>query len=487
MGSHFDVSQFDQRIRDILLVADLHSVSSKSVRLQLESDFGLSLGPWKRDLDDRIITILNSIQGETQEDHVKEETAANHHQQQSSSTRYPNHHQQPLPPSSSQALYPSIVASSEPSFQSTPTKRKAAPAGNKNKKIKSEDFVASSDDESAEFTGGDEELARRLQESENGRTRQTRSGGAPPRKGPARKKPASSSTEPKKATGINKPLVLSPALSEFLGGIELLARPEVVKRLWDYFKANDLQDPKDKRYIIVDESLQPIFGVNRKRVHMFTLNKLLTKHMIKPEDMAGGFGDVDELEEDENEDGTPVPRSSSSRSTPKKKEKRAPSTRTPSKNNPFNRPNALSPQLAAVLGGQTTLSRPQVVKQLWAYIKERGLQDPADGRMIICDQPLKDVFGVERVSGFKMNTYLSAHLTRLSDDDVSSQVTDEGVDEAIDDAEGGADDDEEEQPGDDEEYENPTPTPRPDINGHHPKQEEQAKDEYAEFHRLLGI
>jgi upstream activation factor subunit UAF30 len=44
-----------------------------------------------------------------------------------------------------------------------------------------------------------------------------------------------------------------------------MSRPEVVKKIWDYVKANGLQDPNDKRYILCDDSLRPVFG---EKVHM---------------------------------------------------------------------------------------------------------------------------------------------------------------------------------------------------------------------------
>ncbi|EON96528.1 putative swib mdm2 domain protein [Phaeoacremonium minimum UCRPA7] len=52
-----------------------------------------------------------------------------------------------------------------------------------------------------------------------------------------------------------------------------LSRPQVVKRLWEHIKANELQDPSDKRQIRCDEKMQAIF--KQARVDMFQMNKLL--------------------------------------------------------------------------------------------------------------------------------------------------------------------------------------------------------------------
>ncbi|RFU25530.1 hypothetical protein B7463_g10813, partial [Scytalidium lignicola] len=55
----------------------------------------------------------------------------------------------------------------------------------------------------------------------------------------------------------------------------------------------------------------------------------------------------------------------------------------------FHKKYNLSAPLAELVG-ESTLSRPQVVKKIWEYIKERDLQDPADKRQIICDHKMQD-------------------------------------------------------------------------------------------------
>jgi chromatin remodeling complex protein RSC6 len=61
-------------------------------------------------------------------------------------------------------------------------------------------------------------------------------------------------------------------------GAKPLPRTEVVKKLWAYIKKNDLQDKKQKRIIIADEKLKPIFGA-KKSVDMFEMTKLVNKHL----------------------------------------------------------------------------------------------------------------------------------------------------------------------------------------------------------------
>ncbi|XP_071721294.1 upstream activation factor subunit UAF30-like isoform X2 [Rutidosis leptorrhynchoides] len=65
------------------------------------------------------------------------------------------------------------------------------------------------------------------------------------------------STE-KKPAGILKSIPISPALSDFLGVPES-ARTDAVKKIWEYIKLHQLQNPTNKREIICDEKLKTIF------------------------------------------------------------------------------------------------------------------------------------------------------------------------------------------------------------------------------------
>ncbi|KAG2185474.1 hypothetical protein INT44_002265, partial [Umbelopsis vinacea] len=87
--------------------------------------------------------------------------------------------------------------------------------------------------------------------------------------------------KPKRNTGLNKPLILSPTLAAFTGVSEL-SRPEVVKKLWKYIKEKDLQDPTDRRYILCDVELKKIF--TQDRVNSFAMNRDLSAHLSKKTD-----------------------------------------------------------------------------------------------------------------------------------------------------------------------------------------------------------
>jgi len=80
----------------------------------------------------------------------------------------------------------------------------------------------------------------------------------------------------------------------------------------------------------------------------------------------------------------------------------------------FQKPFNLSYSLADVCG-ESQLSRPQVVKQLWKYIKGNELQDPADKRQILCDDKLHAVFKQDKINMFSMNKLLGSHLYPVED------------------------------------------------------------------------
>ncbi|KAL2925057.1 Upstream activation factor subunit spp27 [Bienertia sinuspersici] len=83
-------------------------------------------------------------------------------------------------------------------------------------------------------------------------------------------------------TGFLIPLQLSEPFVKFLGtGETTLSRSDAVKRIWDYIKQNQLQDPSDKRRILCDEKLKELFNV--EFFNGFSVTKLLTAHLTKVE------------------------------------------------------------------------------------------------------------------------------------------------------------------------------------------------------------
>ena len=104
-----------------------------------------------------------------------------------------------------------------------------------------------------------------------------------PKKGvkKAAKKAAKKAPKKKSARKPNAafmaPLTLSPALSEVVGN-KPLPRTQVIKKIWDYIKKNDLQDSKNRRMINADAKLKTVFG-GKGQVSMFELAKIVNNHV----------------------------------------------------------------------------------------------------------------------------------------------------------------------------------------------------------------
>jgi DNA topoisomerase-3 len=94
---------------------------------------------------------------------------------------------------------------------------------------------------------------------------------AVPAKAAAR--PAAKAPRQASAASLKQP---SAALAAVIGQTPL-ARPQVMKALWDYIKAQGLQDPKDKRLVNADAKLLAVFG--KPQANMFELAGLIGKHL----------------------------------------------------------------------------------------------------------------------------------------------------------------------------------------------------------------
>jgi len=81
----------------------------------------------------------------------------------------------------------------------------------------------------------------------------------------------------KKNNALQKPLTCSPELAAVVGPGQH-SRGEVVSKMWAYIKKNNLQNPANKREIVADDKLKPVFH-GKDRVNMFEMNKHLAQHL----------------------------------------------------------------------------------------------------------------------------------------------------------------------------------------------------------------
>ena len=81
----------------------------------------------------------------------------------------------------------------------------------------------------------------------------------------------------KSNSALAKPLQPSPELAAIVGSSPL-PRTEVVSKVWEYIKATNLQNPENKREILADDKLRPVFG-GKDKVSMFEMNKHFAQHL----------------------------------------------------------------------------------------------------------------------------------------------------------------------------------------------------------------
>ncbi|KAI4194179.1 MAG: hypothetical protein LQ350_007919 [Teloschistes chrysophthalmus] len=280
-------------IDTILASSDLNTISEKRIRKGLQQAVDYDITPQKDVIKPLIMARFDKFMAEQ-----STQTQANGHTTvATASPEATPSHTSPTPRSASKG--PSVEAeeSSEVVDTHTKKKRKRSPL-----------------DEDAVF-------AARLQAEENSRARPTRGGGVTKKVVPAKKKKTpkkktadrvdaaddseldSESAEKKvnrsggfhrkkieeetkaleilsvieRLTRVQKPLTLSAPLSALLDG-----EHQTVKRIWEYVREHDLQDPGDKRWIRCDDALKAVFKSDK--VHMFTMNKLLAQNLYNPDE-----------------------------------------------------------------------------------------------------------------------------------------------------------------------------------------------------------
>ncbi|TVY44271.1 Upstream activation factor subunit [Lachnellula occidentalis] len=285
-------------IDSILAAADLQTISSKQIRKELVKEFGVELGDKKAavneligqrfDLAHKAIDVpVLSTEGEGGNKDGDGGVDGGGEKEEKEKAKANGYH---TPSRSTSAISTPFIKEASDSDEPPTKKRKATSgAGGSGSGVKKE--------------VDDAKLAARLQAQEDRGARPTRRGVATPKRKRVVKKKQKSDKKVKdeddsegvvsdgvvrekvKKGGFHvsfpKQYHLSAPLADLVGE-PTLSRPQVVKKLWEYIKGNDLQDPADKRQILCDDKLQLVF--KQDKVHMFTMNKLLGKQLYDVEE-----------------------------------------------------------------------------------------------------------------------------------------------------------------------------------------------------------
>lgn len=179
------------------------------------------------------------------------------------------------------------------------------------------------------------------------------------------------------------------------------SRGDILKALSRYVKTHKLQDPSNKRSILCDSTLAKLLGVDT--CTFLEMSQHVNPHLRDPAELGGRYIEEARLTEEEYFKKRDEARSSKPTSA-KPKKKRAQKKITQFK------PLILSEELAAVCNAKE-LTRPQVIKAVWAYICEKKLKNGV-GQPIRCDPALKKVFNADEISTTTIMGGISPHLTK---------------------------------------------------------------------------
>ena len=197
---------------------------------------------------------------------------------------------------------------------------------------------------------------------------------------------------------------VSPQLRAVIGEGNV-SRGEIIQRLWKHIRANNLQDPSDKRFILCDAAFKQIFKSGR--VSMFKMNKELSRHIWKPEAVdspqqpaaAAAAKKISSKSPEKSIAKKGTSSKASAAAQDKKKKAKSPSSKgdEPKKLNGLQQPKPLATKLADFMGSKQA-SRLDVSKKIWEHIKSKNLQSAENRSMINCDARLKDLLGQDTVS-----------------------------------------------------------------------------------------
>ncbi len=74
-----------------------------------------------------------------------------------------------------------------------------------------------------------------------------------------------------------KKLQCDPALADVIG-VKEATRAQIVKKIWAYVKAHNLQDPNNGRFFKPDAKLAKVMGRKGVRMNGFKMGKFINKH-----------------------------------------------------------------------------------------------------------------------------------------------------------------------------------------------------------------
>lgn len=217
-------------------------------------------------------------------------------------------------------------------------------------------------------------------------------------------------SKPVRFPAIMRPKVPSSRLAKIIGD-HAMPRSSMVKKISDYAKRKGLQDESNLQLLHLDSALQSIMGVST--CSFLEISKHLTPHIRNVEDVGGKYvKEAKKFEEEwmakkRAEMANSIIDSNLSeeeirerRQLKQKKEKKG-----------VYAPVVLSDELSAICQGKKEMTRQDVIRAIWRYIKMNNLNSVRAGG-IRTDFLLKKIFNADKFEVTDVMKAVSRHTTK---------------------------------------------------------------------------
>lgn len=225
--------------------------------------------------------------------------------------------------------------------------------------------------------------------------------------------------EPVRKTGFNAPVIVTRALADLLShNGRVMTRPQVASRISEYVAEHDLSCKDDGRYFTPDAALRALFPDAPERIKFSKITAHLRSQVTAPSE-CNDVALVEEAEAAWTEYVSSLPLGSR---VVRKVDRRGRTSasfqgRMRDAGKGLYSPVVLSTALSKICEGETVSSRPEVTRRVWIHIKNLGLQDGHERRMVHTDPLLKELCGDNRdlVDCFELSKYIARNLTAHKD------------------------------------------------------------------------
>lgn len=214
-------------------------------------------------------------------------------------------------------------------------------------------------------------------------------------------------------TGMNSAMVLSRELQE-LFGTEMMTRSELLAQICGYIKKNNLYAEGNKQKFVCDQTLKRVLRTDGE--HLFLhLQKLIAPLLTHPSRLGPEYqAKADKVFQDYLKRKGAVDTVSARQ---QRQDRRGTTSRKVQRS--LRERGAgmfvdveVAPSLRRICGGKEQLSRSQIVKAVWDYIKHNKLQDPANRRRIKTSAELRIALHIPDVE--MLDTFhVSRHVLKL--------------------------------------------------------------------------